>query len=78
MKFSDGQCFIIVDVLFLLSGTKDIEIGVDNDGFIFLSFEGPEAEEGSFRWNKNYREAIDAGRAHLETKQKKYVQHRHR
>ncbi|XP_036414255.1 myomesin-3 [Colossoma macropomum] len=55
-------------------GTKDIEIGVDNDGFIFLSFEAPETEdEGQIKWSKNYREAVDAGRAHLETKQNKSV-----
>uniref|UniRef100_A0A3B4BU57 Myomesin 3 n=1 Tax=Pygocentrus nattereri TaxID=42514 RepID=A0A3B4BU57_PYGNA len=55
-------------------GTKDIEIGVDNDGFIFLSFEAPETEdEGQIKWSKNYTEAIDAGRAHLETKQNKSV-----
>uniref|UniRef100_A0A3B1K1B2 Myomesin 3 n=1 Tax=Astyanax mexicanus TaxID=7994 RepID=A0A3B1K1B2_ASTMX len=52
-------------------GTKDMEIGVDNDGFIFLSFQASEtAEDGQFKWNKNYRETIDAGRAHLETKHK--------
>uniref|UniRef100_A0A8B9HJK6 Myomesin 3 n=1 Tax=Astyanax mexicanus TaxID=7994 RepID=A0A8B9HJK6_ASTMX len=55
-------------------GTKDMEIGVDNDGFIFLSFQASEtAEDGQFKWNKNYREAIDAGRAHLETKHKTSV-----
>ncbi|KAI4879118.1 hypothetical protein NFI96_007768 [Prochilodus magdalenae] len=55
-------------------GTKDMEIGVDNDGFIFLSLEAPEtADEGLFKWNKNYREAIDAGRARLETKQNKSI-----
>ncbi|XP_072548583.1 myomesin-3 [Salminus brasiliensis] len=55
-------------------GTKDMEIGVDNDGFIFLSFEAPEAaSEGQFKWKKNYREAIDAGRAHLKTTQNKSV-----
>uniref|UniRef100_W5LL45 Myomesin 3 n=1 Tax=Astyanax mexicanus TaxID=7994 RepID=W5LL45_ASTMX len=55
-------------------GTKDMEIGVDNDGFIFLSFQASEtAEDGQFKWNKNYRETIDAGRAHLETKHKTSV-----
>ncbi|KAJ8405028.1 hypothetical protein AAFF_G00329490 [Aldrovandia affinis] len=47
-------------------GTKEIEVGVDNDGFIFLAFESNEA--GEFVWAKNYREVIDAGRARLETK----------
>uniref|UniRef100_A0A3B1JHG6 Myomesin 3 n=1 Tax=Astyanax mexicanus TaxID=7994 RepID=A0A3B1JHG6_ASTMX len=55
-------------------GTKDMEIGVDNDGFIFLSFQASEtAEDGQFKWNKNYRETIDAGRAHLETKHKTLI-----
>ncbi|KAM9436580.1 myomesin-3 [Clarias gariepinus] len=54
--------------------TKDIEIGVDNDGFIFLSFEAPETiDQIQFDWKKNYKQAIDAGRAHLETKQNKSV-----
>lgn len=50
-------------------GTKDIEIGVDNDGFIFLSFEAADVADGDvFKWNKNYGKAIDAGRARLENK----------
>ncbi|XP_060717862.1 myomesin-3 [Tachysurus vachellii] len=54
--------------------TRDIEIGVDNDGFIFLSFEAPETQgQLQFDWKKNYRQAIDAGRAHLETKENKSV-----
>ncbi|KAG9337127.1 hypothetical protein JZ751_029718 [Albula glossodonta] len=47
-------------------GMKEIEVGVDNDGFIYLAFESNTA--GQFEWNKNYREAIDATRATLETK----------
>ncbi|XP_062842071.1 myomesin-3 [Trichomycterus rosablanca] len=51
------------------AGTRNIEIGVDNDGFIFLSFEAPETPDTvQFNWKKNYRDAIDGGRAHLETK----------
>ncbi|KAK3515070.1 hypothetical protein QTP70_006035 [Hemibagrus guttatus] len=54
--------------------TKDIEIGVDNDGFIFLSFEAPETHsQPQFDWKKNYRQAIDAGRVHVETKENKSV-----
>ncbi|KAL0171208.1 hypothetical protein M9458_031519, partial [Cirrhinus mrigala] len=50
-------------------GTKEIEIGVDNDGFIFLSFEAPEGtDKDVFKWSKNYGKAIDAGRARLENK----------
>ncbi|XP_043117649.1 myomesin-3 [Puntigrus tetrazona] len=49
------------------AGTKEIEIGVDNDGFIFLSFEAPDgADKDVFKWSKNYGRAIDAGRARLE------------
>ncbi|XP_065155076.1 myomesin-3 isoform X2 [Paramisgurnus dabryanus] len=56
------------------AGTKEIQIGVDNDGFIFLSFEGPETDERDFfKWNKNYSDAIDAGRARLENKNNRSV-----
>ncbi|XP_076868595.1 myomesin-3 [Brachyhypopomus gauderio] len=55
-------------------GTRDIEIGVDNDGFIFLSFESPETDaQGEVKWSKSYREPIDAGRARVESKQNKSV-----
>ncbi|XP_018582424.1 myomesin-3 [Scleropages formosus] len=48
-------------------GTKDVEIGVDSDGFIFLGLEAPRWVDGSqLLWSKNYREAIDAGRARVE------------
>ncbi|KAJ8373437.1 hypothetical protein SKAU_G00040170 [Synaphobranchus kaupii] len=46
-------------------GTKDMEIGVDDDGFIFLAFESQEGNE--FTWAKNYKDNIDAGRATVET-----------
>ncbi|XP_030637314.1 myomesin-3 [Chanos chanos] len=53
-------------------GTRDVEIGVDNDGYIFLSFESSDVNEGSqFLWSKNYTEAINAGRARIETKDNK-------
>uniref|UniRef100_A0A4W4F8H2 Myomesin 3 n=1 Tax=Electrophorus electricus TaxID=8005 RepID=A0A4W4F8H2_ELEEL len=53
-------------------GSRDIEIGVDDDGFVFMSFEGPEtADKGEVKWNKNYREPIEAGRVRLESKQNK-------
>ncbi|XP_051576030.1 myomesin-3-like [Myxocyprinus asiaticus] len=55
------------------AGTKEIEIGVDNDGFIFLSFEASEMVYKDFKWNKNYSEAIDAGRARLESKNNRSV-----
>ncbi|XP_034730713.1 myomesin-3 isoform X2 [Etheostoma cragini] len=50
-------------------GAKDIEIGVDNDGFIFLGYEADEKDDESMiLWSKNYTESIDAGRAREETK----------
>lgn len=52
--------------------TKNIEIGVDDDGFIFLGYEAVEMNDGSeFLWNKNYTDPIDAQRARAETKKNK-------
>ncbi|XP_045900459.1 myomesin-3 [Micropterus dolomieu] len=52
-------------------GTKDIEIGVDDDGFIFLGYRPDEVSDDSeFLWRKDYAEPIDAGRARAETKKK--------
>ncbi|KAM9851740.1 myomesin-3 [Aulostomus maculatus] len=49
-------------------GAKDIEIGVDDDGFIYLGYESDEIRDGSqMLWNKNYREPIDAERAQVQT-----------
>ncbi|KTG03818.1 hypothetical protein cypCar_00048326 [Cyprinus carpio] len=56
-------------ILRLPPGTKEIEIGVDNDGFIFLGFEAPDSSDKDvFEWSQNYGKAIDAGRARLENK----------
>ncbi len=42
---------------------------MDNDGFIFLSFEAPDStDKDVFKWSKNYEKVIDAGRARLENK----------
>ncbi|XP_035528933.1 myomesin-3 [Morone saxatilis] len=50
-------------------GTKNIEIGVDDDGFIFLGYEAHKMNNDSkFLWSKNYTEPIDAGRAQAQTK----------
>ncbi|XP_041798194.1 myomesin-3 [Chelmon rostratus] len=50
-------------------GTKNIEIGVDDDGFIFLDYKADEMDdESKFLWSKNYSEPIDTGRARPETK----------
>uniref|UniRef100_A0A673JX38 Myomesin 3 n=1 Tax=Sinocyclocheilus rhinocerous TaxID=307959 RepID=A0A673JX38_9TELE len=52
-----------------VAGTKEIEIGVDNDGFIFLSFEALDrTDKDVFKWSKNYGKAIDARRARPENK----------
>ncbi|XP_016149831.1 myomesin-3 [Sinocyclocheilus grahami] len=56
------------------AGTKEIEIGVDNDGFIFLSFEAPDStDKDVFKWSKNYSKSTDAGRARLENKNNRSV-----
>lgn len=56
------------------AGTKEIEIGVDNDGFIFLGFEAPDSSDKDvFEWSQNYGKAIDAGRARLENKNNRSV-----
>ncbi|XP_060906102.1 myomesin-3 [Labrus mixtus] len=50
-------------------GTKNIEVGVDDDGFIFLGYEADEMnDESKFLWGKNYTEPVDAGRVRAETK----------
>ncbi|KAI3361242.1 hypothetical protein L3Q82_013438, partial [Scortum barcoo] len=55
-------------------GTKNIEIGVDDDGFIFLGYRANEMnDESEFLWSKNYIEPIDAGRAQAETKKDRSV-----
>uniref|UniRef100_A0A3B5BB06 Myomesin 3 n=1 Tax=Stegastes partitus TaxID=144197 RepID=A0A3B5BB06_9TELE len=55
-------------------GTKNIEIGVDDDGFIFLGYEATEMnDESKFLWNKNYTEPIGAGRVRAETKKNRKV-----
>ncbi|XP_026173045.1 myomesin-3 [Mastacembelus armatus] len=55
-------------------GTKNIEIGVDDDGFIFLGYEADEMnDESEFLWSKNYTDPIDARRARVETKNNRSV-----
>uniref|UniRef100_A0A3Q3EVU2 Myomesin 3 n=1 Tax=Labrus bergylta TaxID=56723 RepID=A0A3Q3EVU2_9LABR len=40
-------------------GTKNIEVGVDDDGFIFLGYEADEMnDESKFLWGKNYTEPL--------------------
>uniref|UniRef100_A0A3Q1GUW9 Myomesin 3 n=1 Tax=Acanthochromis polyacanthus TaxID=80966 RepID=A0A3Q1GUW9_9TELE len=55
-------------------GTKNIEIGVDDDGFIFLGYEATEMnDESKFLWNKNYTDPIGADRVRAETKKNRWV-----
>ncbi|XP_034030002.1 myomesin-3 [Thalassophryne amazonica] len=47
---------------------NNIEIGVDDDGFIFLSYETDETTDKSkCLWSKDYREPIDDGRTRVES-----------
>ncbi|KAM9723019.1 myomesin-3 [Menidia menidia] len=55
-------------------GTKEIEIGVDKDGFIFLGYEAVEMnDESKFLWKKNYSDSTDAKRMKAETKNNRSV-----
>uniref|UniRef100_A0A3Q3BA08 Myomesin 3 n=1 Tax=Kryptolebias marmoratus TaxID=37003 RepID=A0A3Q3BA08_KRYMA len=55
-------------------GTRDIEVGVDDDGFIFLGFEAVEMnDESKFLWSKNYTEPTDAERTKTETRQNRWA-----
>ncbi|NXJ76943.1 MYOM3 protein, partial [Trogon melanurus] len=50
-------------------GTNEIELGVDEEGFIYMAFEAPERNDDSeFIWSKDYEGPPDADRA--ETKEK--------
>ncbi|XP_077455423.1 myomesin-3 [Stigmatopora argus] len=51
-------------VALTLPDTKNIEVGVDDDGFIFLAYECDRIVDGNGGlWNKNYTEPIDGTRA---------------
>lgn len=52
------------------SGTRDIQIGVDDDGFIFLGYEAEADDESEALWRRNYSEPIDSERAREETTKK--------
>lgn len=52
----------------MCAGTRNIEIGVDDDGFIFLGYDADMDEEAEFIWRKNYTDPIDSSRALEETK----------
>lgn len=52
------------------SGAHDIQIGVDDDGFIFLGYEAVADDESEALWRRNYSEPIDSERAREETTKK--------
>uniref|UniRef100_A0A3B3XT03 Myomesin 3 n=1 Tax=Poecilia mexicana TaxID=48701 RepID=A0A3B3XT03_9TELE len=55
-------------------GTKEIKIGVDDDGFIFLGYEAVEMNDDSeFIWSKDYTEPIDSQRTKAETTKNRSV-----
>ncbi|NWR88001.1 MYOM3 protein, partial [Furnarius figulus] len=50
-------------------GTNEIELGVDEEGFIYMAFEAPEKNESSeFIWSKDYEGPPDADRVQIEEK----------
>ncbi|XP_009906751.1 myomesin-3 [Dryobates pubescens] len=50
-------------------GTNEIEVGVDEEGFIYLAFEAPEKNDSSeFIWSKDYKGPPDADRVQTEEK----------
>ncbi|XP_072275395.1 myomesin-3 [Pyxicephalus adspersus] len=49
-------------------GTNEIEVGVDEEGFIYLSFENPEpVDNPQFLWSKDYKGAPDSDRTEIST-----------
>ncbi|XP_048183337.1 myomesin-3 [Corvus hawaiiensis] len=50
-------------------GTNEIELGVDEEGFIYMAFEAPEKNDSSeFIWSKDYEGPPDADRVEIEEK----------
>ncbi|XP_028936184.1 myomesin-3 [Ornithorhynchus anatinus] len=50
-------------------GTRELEVGVDEEGRIFLAFEAPEAPDSStFQWAKDYEGPPDPKRVDVEDK----------
>ncbi|XP_008060365.1 myomesin-3 [Carlito syrichta] len=48
---------------------REIEVGVDEEGFIYLAFEAPEAPDSSeFQWSKDYKGPLDPQRVKIEDK----------
>lgn len=58
---SDALCWI------LPSDAPEIKVGVDEEGFIYLAFEAPEAPDSSeFQWSKDYKGPLDPQRVKIE------------
>ncbi|XP_064254522.1 myomesin-3 [Passer domesticus] len=50
-------------------GTNEIELGVDEEGFIYMAFEAPEKNDSSeFIWSKDYEGPPDPERVQIEEK----------
>uniref|UniRef100_A0A8C3NQR2 Myomesin 3 n=1 Tax=Cyanoderma ruficeps TaxID=181631 RepID=A0A8C3NQR2_9PASS len=50
-------------------GTNEIELGVDEEGFIYMAFEAPEKNDSSeFIWSKDYEGPPDPDRVQIEEK----------
>ncbi|NWT00574.1 MYOM3 protein, partial [Mionectes macconnelli] len=50
-------------------GTNEIELGVDEEGFIYMAFEAPEKNESSeFIWSKDYEGPPDPDRVEIQEK----------
>lgn len=49
------------------SDAREIEVGVDQEGRIYLAFEAPEAPDFSeFQWSKDYKGPPDPQRVEVE------------
>lgn len=56
----------------LPSDAREIEVGVDEEGFIYLAFEAPEAPDSAeFQWSKDYKGPPDPQRVRVEEKANK-------
>lgn len=71
---TDGGCSWKVRAAgtFSSPGTKDIEVGVDDEGFIFLGYKAEMDDKREFLWRKDYTEPVDTRRAREETKNNGY------
>uniref|UniRef100_A0A8I3ZYY3 Myomesin-3 n=1 Tax=Callithrix jacchus TaxID=9483 RepID=A0A8I3ZYY3_CALJA len=64
-----GQPSMPTDPVFLEDkpDAHEIEVGVDEEGFIYLAFEAPEAPDSSeFQWSKDYKGPLDPQRVKIE------------